>query len=209
MFETPQSLFRNDNYLLYMALYPDSTLRFSEKLFEIHCRNLEKWLNAVGKYIDIIMFGDDLGSNTGPLISPEMYREYYKPFHRELWTMVKKLAPHLKTQLHCCGSVEAFLPDLIDAGLDSINPVQISAKDMNLEDLKQKYYGQITFWGGGCDTQSVLCNDTPGDVMKHVRKQLDTMKGGGGFVFQQVHNIFDNVPVENILAMFETVQKYR
>lgn len=209
MFESPQGMFKNENYLLYTAMYPEATIRFSEKLFEIHSDNLIKWLTAVGSYIDIIMFGDDFGSNAGPLIDPVMYREYYKPFHKKMWSMVKELAPHLKIQLHSCGSIEAFLPDLIDAGLDSVNPVQISAKDMNIDSLKQKYKGQITFWGGGCETQSILSSATPTEVRKHVKEQLKIMKGDGGFVFQQVHNILDNVPTDNILAMFETVKNFR
>lgn len=206
MFEIPQMLFRMDNYLLYMAMYPEQTLQFSEKLFHLHLKNLEKWLSAVGPYIDIVLFGDDLGGQAGPLLSPEMYQAYYKPFHQKLWARAKELAD-VKVQLHCCGSVKMLLPDLIDAGLDAINPVQISCDQMDPKELKTEFGDKLTFWGGGCDTQSVLPNVTPSEVKEHVREQIKIFKPGGGFVFQQVHNIMANVPPENIVAMFEAVNE--
>jgi uroporphyrinogen decarboxylase len=209
LFETPQLMFRTDNYFMNMSLYPEATLRLSERLTEIYCSDIVKWLGAVGPYIDVMLFGDDLGSNQGPLIDPEMYRQYYKPFHKIMWTAVKKTAPHVKILLHSCGSIEPFLDDLIDAGLDAVNPVQISCRGMQLDDLKKKYGGRITFWGGGCDTQSVLSDEQPGRIEDHVRKQLAVMKGNGGFVFQQVHNILGNVPPRNIIRMFDTVIKNR
>ncbi len=209
LFETPQLMFRAQNYFMNMSLYPEATLRLSEKLTEIYCSDMVKWLGAVGPYIDIMLFGDDLGSNQGPLIDPEMYRQYYKPFHKIMWSVVKKIAPHVKILLHSCGSIEPFLDDLIDAGLDAVNPVQISCRGMQLDDLKKKNRGRITFWGGGCDTQSVLSDEQPGKIEDHVRKQLAIMKGNGGFVFQQVHNILGNVPPGNIIRMFDTVIKNR
>jgi uroporphyrinogen decarboxylase len=207
MFEIPQMLFRMDNYLLYMAMYPEQTLRFSEKLYDVHLKNLEKWMSAVGPYIDIVLFGDDLGGQNGPLLSPEMYQTYYKPFHKKLWRRAKELA-EVKVQLHCCGSVKMLIPDLIDAGLDAINPVQISCDNMDPKILKQEFGDKLTFWGGGCDTQSILPNVTPEEVKEHVREQIEIFKSGGGFVFQQVHNIMANVPPENIVAMFEVVKEF-
>ncbi len=207
MFEIPQMLFRMDNYLLYMAMYPEQTLQFSEKLCNIHLRNLGKWLSAVGPYIDIVIFGDDLGGQTGPLLSPEMYQTYYKPFHKKLWARAKELAD-VKVQLHCCGSVKMLLPDLIDAGLDAINPVQISCDDMDASVLKKEFGSQLTFWGGGCDTQTILPNSSPEEIKKHVKSQLEIWCKGGGFVFQQVHNIMADVPPENIVAMFEAVKEF-
>jgi len=209
MFEIPQLMFRNDNYLLYTAIYPEATLELSEILCSHYMSEMEKWLGAVGPYIDMMLFGDDFGSNQGPIIDPEMYRLYYKPFHQKMWKRAKEIAPHIKIQLHCCGSVEPFLEDMIEAGLDAINPVQISCRGMQLEDLKNKYGGRLTFWGGGCDTQSILGQGTPDDIETHVKKQLSIMKGSGGFVFQQVHNILGNVPAANIIRMFETVARHR
>lgn len=204
-FELPQWLYRMDNYLLYMALYPDAVQRLSEALCDMYISNLEKWLPAVAPHIDIILFGDDLGSQNAPLLSPDMYREYYKPYHRKLWGRAKEIAPHLKVQLHSCGAIEPLLEDLIDAGLDAVNPVQISCEGMDAAELKRKYDGRITFWGGGCDTRDVLPNAIPEEVAQHVREQCDILNPGGGFVFQQVHNIMANVSPENIVAMFDAI----
>jgi len=204
MFEIPQMLYRMDNYLLYVGMYPDRVAALSEALCNIHLQNLEKWLSAVGPYIDIVLFGDDLGGQNGTLISPETYRELYKPYHHKMWTRAKELAD-VKVQLHCCGGVYELLADMIDAGLDAINPVQISCRGMNSEILKKDFGSRLTFWGGGCDTQQMLPNASPQEIKAHVKKQVATFKPGGGFVFQQVHNIMANVPPENIVAMFESI----
>jgi len=206
MFELPQWLYRMDNYLLAIALYSDKVLELSENLFEIHMSNLEKWLPAVGPYIDIIMFGDDLGGQQGPLMSPDDYRRLYKPFHKKLWQRAKDLAD-VKVQLHCCGGVYELLPDLIEAGLDAINPVQVSSKGMDPVRLKREFGDQITFWGGGCDTQRILPSAAPEKVQSHVKEMVSTLCPGGGFVFQQVHNVLANVPPENIVAMLNQVNK--
>jgi len=204
MFEIPQFLYRMDHYLLATGLFFDKSLELSEKLCEIHMDNLEKWLSAVGPYIDIILFGDDLGGQQGPLISPDTYRTLYKPFHKKLWNRAKELAD-VKVQLHCCGGVYELLPDLIDAGLDAINPVQITSRGMDPDSLKQAFGDQIPFWGGGCDTQKILPSASPVEIQKHVRELITIFRQGGGFVFQQVHNILANVPPENIAAMLEAV----
>jgi uroporphyrinogen decarboxylase len=207
LFELPQFLFNPEKYLTYLALYPEACYRLSEKITEIHLNKLEKWLPAVGPFIDIIMFGDDLGTNAGPMIPPEYYKTYFKPFHKIMWKRVRELAD-VKIQLHSCGSIEAYLEDMIDAGLDAVNPVQISSCNMDLPHLKQKFGGKITLWGGGCDTQRILQFGTQDEVKKHVKEQIILWKGEGGYVFQQVHNIMADVPVENIITMFETVAKY-
>ncbi len=204
MFELPQMLYRMDHYLLATGMYPDKVLELSEKLSEIHLMNLEKWLSAVGPYIDVILFGDDLGGQQGPLISPDAYREFYKPYHRKLWGTAKELAD-VKVQLHCCGGIYELLDDLIDAGLDAVNPVQISCRGMDPARLKAEFGDRITFWGGGCDTQSVLPLGTPDEVKEHVRELTAIFHPGGGFIFQQVHNILANVPPENVVAMLEAI----
>jgi uroporphyrinogen decarboxylase len=206
MFEIPQMLFRMDNYLMFLGLYPDKALRFSEKLCALHMKSLEKWLGAVGPHIDIILFGDDLGGQTGPLISPQMYRQMIKPFHRKLWHRAKELAD-VKIMLHCCGGVRELLDDLIDAGLDAINPVQINAAGMDPAELKAEFGDKITFWGGGCDTRDILPHGSPDKVATHVEGLVRLLRPGGGFVFQQVHNILADVPAENVVAMFDAVNR--
>lgn len=204
MFEVPQFLYRIDNYLAYLALYPDAVRRLSEALFALYSQNLEKWLGAVGEHIDIVLFGDDLGGQGGPLISPTMYREFFKPYHRRLWGRAKELAK-VKVMLHTCGGVEPLLDDLIDAGMDAANPVQITCTDMDARHLKEKFGDRHCFWGGGCDTRQVLPLGAPEEIATHVREQVEVFGAGGGFVFQQVHNIMADVPPENILAMFAAV----
>jgi uroporphyrinogen decarboxylase len=206
MFELPQMLYRMDNYLLATGMYPDKVLELSEKLYQVHLNNLEKWIGAVGPYIDVVLFGDDLGGQQGPLISPEAYREYYKPYHEKLWGRAKELAD-VKVQLHCCGGIYELLDDLIEAGLDMVNPVQISCRGMDPKRLKADFGERITFWGGGCDTQRILPLSKPDEISKHVQELSSIFSPGGGFVFQQVHNILANVPPENVVAMFDSIHK--
>ena len=205
MFEIPQWLYRMDNYLMYMGLYPDKIVELSEKLCQIHLNKLEKWLKAVGPYIDIVLFGDDLGGQTGPLMSPAMYRKYYLPYHKRLWTRAKEMAG-VKIKLHSCGGIEPFLNDMIEAGLDAVNPVQITCTGMETRALKEKYAGRLCLWGGGCDTREVLPLGSPPEIRDHVKNQVNILSPGGGFVFQQVHNILANVPPENIVAMFRAIR---
>jgi uroporphyrinogen decarboxylase len=204
LLEMGQFLYRNDVFYMILAAEPDRAHAFLDRLLELHLANLEKFLGAVGGNIDIVLFGDDLGMQNGPQISPEMYREFFKPRHAAMWARAKQLAP-VKVMLHCCGGVRELLPDLIDAGLDAINPVQVSCRGMDAAGLKTEFGEDITFWGGGCDTQSVLSLGTPEEVRHHVKGQVAALRPSGGFVFQQVHNILANVPPGNIAAMFEAV----
>jgi len=205
LLETGQMLFRNDGFLAELAGDPTRMHRFLDRLLETHLANLDKFLDAVGPYVDVIGFGDDLGMQAVPQISPRMYREFFKLRHGAMWARVKQRYPHLKVGLHCCGGVYPLLADLIDAGLDAINPVQISCANMEPARLKAEFGRDLTFWGGGCDTRSVLPHGSPDEVAAHVAKNLEVWKPGGGFVFQQVHNIMADVPPANIIAMFDTV----
>ena len=204
--EIGEFVFRIDNFLLQLAANPKRIHKFLDKLTELHLRNMEKYLGSIGEYIDLIGFGDDLGMQTGPQMSPKMYREFFKPRHKILWNHAKKLCPHIKVSLHCCGGVYPLVRDLIEAGLDAINPVQFNCADMQLDRLKKEFGKHLVFWGGGCDTQYILRCGTPEEVQRHVKEQVEIMSPGGGFVFQQVHNILADVPPENIIAMFETVR---
>ena len=205
LLETGQFFYRNDNFFMLLAADPATAHKFLDDLVGLHLANLEKYLEAVGEYIDIIKFGDDLGMQSGPQISPKMYREFFKPRHKLMWSRAKQLA-NVKVMLHCCGGVRELLPDLIDTGLEAINPVQISCAGMNARELKAEFGKDIVFWGGGCDTQTILSNGTPEEVRRHVKEQVRILSPEGGFVFQQVHNILANVPPENIVAMYEAVQ---
>ena len=121
-----------------------------------------------------------------------------------MWSRAKELA-NVKVMLHCCGGVQPLLGHLIEAGLDAINPVQISCKGMDASELKREFGAGITFWGGGCDTRATLPNATPDEIAAHVREQVKILRPGGGFVFQQVHNVLANIPPENVVAMLDAV----
>ncbi len=204
LLEMGQFLYRNDGFLLLLAEDPSRAHAFLDRVVEAHLKDLEHFLSLVGEYIDVIVFGDDLGMQSGPQISPAMYREFFKPRHAIMWSRAKQLA-NVKVMLHCCGGVRELLPDLIEAGLDAINPVQISCSGMDVAELKSEFGKDMVFWGGGCDTQRILPQGTPEEIQAHVRRQVSILKRGGGFVFQQVHNILADVPPENVVAMLDAV----
>jgi uroporphyrinogen decarboxylase len=207
LLEWSQFLCRIDNLLLYLAAEPESVHRLLDRLVELHLKALEAYLAAVGRHIDVILFGDDLGMQTGPQISPAMYREFFKPRHRAMWTRAKQLAD-VKVMLHSCGGIRPLMADLIEAGIDAANPVQTSCAGMDPAELKAEFGERHCFWGGGCDTQSVLPYASPQEVRRHVRRRLEILSPGGGFVFQQVHNILSDVPPANVVAMFDTVAAF-
>jgi uroporphyrinogen decarboxylase len=184
---------------------------FCEALLD---RTLEFWMDyftgfmaEVGDVIDVVMIGDDIGGQSGPLFSPEFYRKIVKPRQKRLVQHIKSLTS-AKIWYHTCGSVMQLIPDLIDNGIDILNPVQISAANMDPKELKEKYGNKMVFWGGGIDTQHVLPFAAPAEIREHVRLNLEIFKRGGGYVFNSVHNIQAGVPPENIVAMFDTAYEY-
>ena len=175
---------------------------------KIALANLAKVYDRVGDRIDVVFIsGADFGMQNGPLISPETYRNLFKPFHRRVNDWVHEHTAW-KTFIHSCGSVMTFIEDFIEAGFDILNPVQCSAVDMNLKVLKASFGDRITFWGGGVDTQKTLPFGTPEDVRREVCERIKILGPGGGFVLNTIHNIQALVPVENLLAMFETVRDF-
>lgn len=205
LLEMGQFLYRNDNFYMLLAAEPARAHAFLDRIVELHLANLQRFLAAVGASIDVILFGDDLGMQQGPQVSPAMYREFFKPRHATMWRRAKELAD-VKVMLHCCGGVAELMEDLIDAGLDAINPVQISCRGMDATRLKEQFGDRLTLWGGGCDTHRMLPKATPEEIAEHVRQQVAILNPGGGFVFQQVHNIMADIPVQNIVAMYDAVR---
>ncbi len=208
LYENGGMLFGLGNFIADMAGEPEKVNKFLDALTEVHLQNLKLFLDTYGSRIDVLGFSDDLGMQTGPQMSPKMYRELFKPRHEALFRYAKQHSPNIKLCMHCCGGIEPLLPDIIDAGMDAINPVQISCEGMDLKTLKAKYGKDLTFWGGGCDTRTILPEGTPQQVKDHVKQNLEIMFQDGGFVFQQVHNILGNVPPQNIVAMFEAVKEF-
>ena len=153
------------------------------------------------------MSGTDFGMQTSSFISPKSYRELYMPFHKQVNGWIHKHTPW-KTFIHTCGSVWNLIESFIEAGFDIMNPVQCSAARMDPQALKDVFGDRITFWGGAVDTQRTLPFGTPGDVRREVRKRIQAFGPGGGFIFNAIHNVQPQTPVENLLAMVDTLREY-
>ncbi len=180
-----------------------------EKQCDIGIRNLEKIHSVVGEKVSVVFItGTDFGTQCGPFISNEVYRDLYQPFHKEVNGWIHKHTGW-RTFTHSCGSVYKLIPDFIESGFDILNPVQCSAADMNAKRLKEQFGKDLTFWGGSVDTQKTLPFGTPGEVRAEVKSRIETFAPDGGFVFNAIHNIQARVPIENLIAMIETVRDYR
>ncbi len=187
------------------AMRQDYVREIYERQCEIALQNLPKIYAAVGERIQVAwLSGTDFGSQNNCLISPKAFRKLYKPFYKRLNDWIHTNTGW-KTFIHSCGSIFPLIPDIIEAGFDILNPVQISAANMDPAVLKERFGDQIVFWGGGIDTQKVLPFGTPDEVRAQVRHTIRTFGKGGGYVFNPVHNVQANVPIENLLAMYETV----
>jgi uroporphyrinogen decarboxylase len=172
-----------------------------EKVFDIQSVKMGKYLDEVGEYLDVVCVGDDLAGQSGPLISLDLYREMVKPYHRAYFELIKRKTP-ARLHLHSCGSIAYFLDNLIEIGVDVINPVQVSARDMAPEKLKQRFGDRICFWGG-IDSQHLLPRGTPEEVACEVHRIISFLGTDGGYVLGAVHNIQPDVPPENIVAMYD------
>ena len=184
---------------------------FCEALLD---QTLKFWLEyytgfmaEVGDVVDIVMIGDDLTGQSGPLFSPDFYRKIVKPRQKKLVQHIKSLT-NAKIWYHTCGSCFEYIPDLIDNGIDILNPVQIGLVNMDPAKLKKMFGKQLVFWGGGIDAQHVLPFAKPVEITGHVRKNIEIFKPGGGYVFNNVHNIQVGVPPENILALFDAAYEF-
>jgi uroporphyrinogen decarboxylase len=184
---------------------------FCEALLE---QTLKFWMDyyvgfmaEVGDIVDIVMIGDDLAGQQGPLFSPDFYRKFVKPRQKKLVRHIKSLTS-AKIWYHTCGGCAEYIPDLMDNGVDILNPVQISAANMDPQSLKNTFGKDIVFWGGGIDAQHVLPFAKPDEIREHVRKNLEIFKPGGGYVFNGVHNIQAGVPPENIAAMYDAAYEF-
>jgi len=207
LFETGTFLRGMENFLCDIYVDKKGVKRLLDVLVERNLRLLERVIKGVGEWVDILQFGDDLGSQTGPFMSPEVFREIFKPRYKKMWDYVHQNSS-CKVFLHSCGSIYELIPDLIDAGVDILNPVQTQTANMEPERLKKEFGKYVTFWGGGCDTQQILAKATPGKVKDDVKRRIEIFAKDGGFVFNQIHNVLADVPPENVIAMFEAAYEY-
>jgi len=206
IFEFAWVALRGPQLLMDFVLNKPFAERLLNKMLEIYLRLYKNYLDAVGEYVDVIMVMDDLGGQNGPLISLEMYREFIKPIHRRLWGYIKENT-NAKLFLHSCGSIVQFIPDLIELGVDVVNPVQVSAAGMDTASLKKEFGASISFWGG-IDTQKVLPSGSEMDVENEVKRRIADLAPGGGYVLTAVHNIQAGVRPENVVAMYDAALKY-
>ncbi len=190
-----------------LAANPDFITTLLDRLVDFKCAYWERALAEVGDLVDVVIEADDLAGQHGMLLSPQTYRRLIKPRHARLFSFIKAQAP-VKLFFHSCGAVRPIIPDLIDVGIDILNPVQISAAGMDPQELKREFGRDLVFWGGGVDTQQILGTGTPQQVRHDVRRNVEALAPGGGFVFAAVHDIQANVPPENIVAMWEACRDF-
>jgi hypothetical protein len=203
----PKGIRDVEEWYVSTVLRKDYVYKVFEGQCEIALHNLEKIYEVVGDRVAVVFVsGTDFGMQNGPFVSPEAYRNLYKPFHKEINGWIHKNTSW-KTFTHSCGSVRALIPDFIEAGFDVLNPVQLSAADMDMAELKREFGDQVTFWGGGVDTQKTLPFGTPDEVRREVLERIKAFGPGGGFVFNSIHNIQALTPVENLLAMYKILQE--
>jgi len=190
-----------------LILEKDLTICFIERQADMYIRNFDKFHDAVGDVCDIMMMHKDMGNQLGPMISPDVARDVFMPSFKKFVTHVKEKSGY-KVMMHNCGSVYAFIPDLIEGGIDILNPIQFTARDMEVDRLKREFGTDLCFWGGGVDTQHVLPFGTEADVRKQVRENAAILGEGSGYVFNPVHCIQANVPARNIVAAFDEINRF-
>lgn len=205
--EQPARLMGMESFYIALAKEPRFAAQLIERLTDLYIALCTKYLERIGQYIQVFAYWNDLAGQSGPLISPQLYRQIVKPQERRLVDAIKAKT-NAKLFIHSCGAIRQFIPDFIDIGFDIVNPVQTSAAGMDLAALKRDFGRDIVFWGGTCDPQTTLPFGTPAQVKAETRRAIEVLAPGGGFVFSAIHNIQSRVPAENIFALFETVQEY-
>ncbi|MCF7928062.1 MAG: hypothetical protein K9L68_03735 [Spirochaetales bacterium] len=195
-----------EQFLMDLVLDPEAACYLMDRMLDFQLGLFDQILEQTGSYVDVVMVGDDLGGQNGPTFSPDQYRKYVKPRQKRLFDFIRSKTD-AKLFYHSCGSARAFLPDLIDIGVDIINPVQVAAHGMDTAELKREFGNELTFWGG-VDTQSVLPFGNPDQVREEVKRRIDDLAPGGGYVLNAVHNIQSDVPPENVVALFDAALEY-
>ena len=208
IFEMAQRIRGMENALVDPMLCPDLADRLYGKIADLKIAFWEMALNELADVVDIIVENDDYGTQQSQLISHDQFRRTIRPHLARVFSAIKRAAPNAYLFFHSCGNVRPFLPDFIEDGVDILNPVHISAEGMEPIALKKDFGDALTFWGGGVETQSVLPNGTPEQVRDNVRRNLEALAPGGGYVFNTVHNIQSDVPPQNIVAMWQALREF-
>jgi uroporphyrinogen decarboxylase len=208
IFEMAQRIRGMNNCLVDLLADEASTCALYDRLLECKLRFWEMALGELGDVVDVVSEADDYGTQTTQLMSPELFRTFMKPRLATLFGRIKELAPAARLFFHSCGNVRPIIPDFIEVGVDILNPVHVTATGMEPRALKRDFGQDLVFWGGGVDTQGVLPNGTPREVRDDVRRNVDALAPGGGYVFNTVHNIQADVPPDNVVAMWEALREY-
>ncbi|MCX6090512.1 MAG: hypothetical protein NTX88_09150 [Candidatus Atribacteria bacterium] len=195
-----------ENFLMDLVINPDFATALIEGMYQYQLQRYSLLLKEVGEFVDVIFVGDDLATAENVIMSPKTYRDMIFPYHLEYFKNLKKLAPHAKLLYHSCGSIINFIPHLMEAGVDILNPVQVSAQGMDTRKLKEQFGKDLCFWGG-VDTTRVLPLGTPDEVRREVRKRISEL-GPDGYILTAVHDIQPDVPPENVIAMYQEAGKY-
>ena len=208
VYEYTTFLFGFTKVLRYLRTNPELIIAAMENLLKYWIDYNTTFLDEVGEYLDVVSINGDLAEQAGPMMNLNIYEKMIKPLELKLSQKVHELA-NVKINYHCCGSIPLFIPHFSDIGYDVVNPVQISAYDMEPCSLKKRFGKQITFWGALCNTQKTLPFGTPEQIREEVRYNFDCLKPGGGFIASNIHNITAEVPPENIVAMFDAANEFR
>ncbi len=207
IFEQPCRTVGLEKFLMAMVTDRPVAGRLMDRVTDIYIESVDRYLEQVGEFIDVFTYWDDVSTQDGWMISPETYVTLVKPRQKRLFEAIRRRTS-AKLFFHCCGAASELYPHLVEIGVDIVNPVQVSARGMGTDELKKRFGRDLVFWGGGVDTQRVLPFGTPREVRDEVRRRIDDLAPGGGFVFAAVHNIQALVPPENIVAAFETAAEH-
>lgn len=208
MVEMAERIRGMENFLVDLMINPAAAAALLQRFLDIKLAFWETALDELGDVVDVVMEADDYGTQDSQLVSPEVFRERVKPKLTQLIAALKAKAPDARVFFHSCGSVRPIIPDFIEIGIDILNPVHISAAGMEPAALKQDFGADICFWGGGVETQSVLPRGTPEEVRENVRRNVEALAPGGGWVFNTIHNIQADVSPQNVMAMREALAEY-
>ena len=206
--QLPLQLFGYENLFVLMAADPEFFNYFMELYTNAVDEFITRYLQRVGRFLDAVVMTDDYGSQNGPQISPRMFSELVSPHLTRICGRIHEVSPNTKVVLHSCGSVYRLVPQFIESGVDALNPLQTSARDMNPEVLKREFGKDIVLWGGGVSAQTTLHHGSVEDISNEVKERMGTFKPGGGYVFCVDHDIQENVSSEKIRAVFMTAREH-